>query len=405
MSIRAVCECGKKFEAKDEYEGRRAICPSCKREFVFQRAGIPIFQEVLELPPPLPVRVDDDDDQCLPESPPAPEPSRPFWKDPIVVIGATVPILILCIFFGYLALDYRTKALHRRVYSLKLTVDRSLASGNVRQAFDYCQQILKEAGSPESQDAKIKGYAEFAKSIQDELYPKVKSVLDQEESDRQTQAKADEILARTRADNEKLSKFHAEIRGGAWLTNKLGQSNVLRGLRVYLLRSSAPKVEISDLLARANDRAVLRRSAEETFVQGSQGAVDPKIVESLRKSRLTEMQTLRAVALPDRWLYPTDTFHNLIRDSSLGLPLNRITEDDLWPPAVERLTVQQTTTDIEGKYKFADVRGGVYYVHALFATDHAVAEWLSTVVVQNNEAASIDLYNDTAVSIVNQSDR
>jgi hypothetical protein len=74
-------------------------------------------------------------------------------------------------------------------------------------------------------------------------------------------------------------------------------------------------------------------------------------------------------------------------------------------PAVQRLTVQQTTTDIEGKYEFADVRGGIYYVHALFATDHAVAEWLSTVVVQNNEAASIDLYNDTAVSIVNQSDR
>jgi hypothetical protein len=43
MAIRAVCECGKKFEAKDEYEGRRAICPSCKREFVFQRGGIPVF--------------------------------------------------------------------------------------------------------------------------------------------------------------------------------------------------------------------------------------------------------------------------------------------------------------------------------------------------------------------------
>ena len=60
MSIHAVCECGKKFQAKDGYEGRHAICPSCRREFVFQRDGIPVFEEVIEPPPIPPVRADDD---------------------------------------------------------------------------------------------------------------------------------------------------------------------------------------------------------------------------------------------------------------------------------------------------------------------------------------------------------
>jgi hypothetical protein len=46
MAITAVCACGKRFSARDEYEGRRAICPACKREFIFQAAGIPIFEEV-----------------------------------------------------------------------------------------------------------------------------------------------------------------------------------------------------------------------------------------------------------------------------------------------------------------------------------------------------------------------
>jgi hypothetical protein len=46
MSIHAVCECGKRFKARYEYEGRRAICPSCRREFIFQRDGIPVFEEV-----------------------------------------------------------------------------------------------------------------------------------------------------------------------------------------------------------------------------------------------------------------------------------------------------------------------------------------------------------------------
>jgi hypothetical protein len=103
MAIKAVCECGKKFEAKDEYEGRRAICPSCKREFVFQRGGIPIFQEIVEPPPLLPIRVEDDDDQCLPEPTPRPEPSRPFWKDPIVVFGWGTPMLALVAFCVYVS--------------------------------------------------------------------------------------------------------------------------------------------------------------------------------------------------------------------------------------------------------------------------------------------------------------
>jgi hypothetical protein len=96
MAIRAVCECGKKFEAKDEYEGRRAICPSCKREFVFQRAGIPIFQDVLELPPPLP------------------EPSRRFWKDPIIIYGWGTPLLALLLFGCYLVWPRNSQSLETR---------------------------------------------------------------------------------------------------------------------------------------------------------------------------------------------------------------------------------------------------------------------------------------------------
>ena len=68
------------------------ICPSCRREFVFQREGIPVFEEVTEPPPIPPDRADDD---AEPEQPQAAGASRPFWKDPIIVIGAAVPSVIL----------------------------------------------------------------------------------------------------------------------------------------------------------------------------------------------------------------------------------------------------------------------------------------------------------------------
>jgi len=99
MPIKVTCECGKRFQAKDEYEGRRAICPSCRREFVFQARGVPAFIELPD-PPPLPlIRTEEDE----PGQDGSTEVSRPFWKDPIVVIGAAIPTLILAIFFTYLA--------------------------------------------------------------------------------------------------------------------------------------------------------------------------------------------------------------------------------------------------------------------------------------------------------------
>jgi hypothetical protein len=35
MAIEAICECGKKFRAKDDYAGRMTTCSSCHREFRF----------------------------------------------------------------------------------------------------------------------------------------------------------------------------------------------------------------------------------------------------------------------------------------------------------------------------------------------------------------------------------
>jgi hypothetical protein len=56
MAIRFTCECGKEFRAKDEYAGRRAICPACQRQFVIQHPAVR-QEEVAAIPaesPPFP---------------------------------------------------------------------------------------------------------------------------------------------------------------------------------------------------------------------------------------------------------------------------------------------------------------------------------------------------------------
>jgi hypothetical protein len=207
MAIRAVCECGKKFEAKDEYEGRRAICPSCKREFVFQRGGIPIFQEVLELPPPLPIRADDDDDQCQPEPNPGPVPTRPFWKDPVVIGGSIIPVTVLSAFFVYLYREHRTKEFHRHVYELKVEADSLAKSGQPFAAMNKYEDVMAAIGDSSTVDGKMRGYRGAAAMARDKIRMAIAAKNAQEEAERK--AKADAAVAeaerRAKAESEPLA--------------------------------------------------------------------------------------------------------------------------------------------------------------------------------------------------------
>jgi hypothetical protein len=108
MPIVFTCACGKAFRAKDEWAGLRGICPACKVEFVIgPQPDPPAFTE-----PPVDWNAAGADPRfsvqakprAVPKPPAASKPrGRPFWKDPIVLIGAAVPSAILIAFFAYLA--------------------------------------------------------------------------------------------------------------------------------------------------------------------------------------------------------------------------------------------------------------------------------------------------------------
>ena len=52
MPIKVRCECGKRFRAKDEYAGKRAICPSCRREFLLVASGTETVDKSAAAPKP-----------------------------------------------------------------------------------------------------------------------------------------------------------------------------------------------------------------------------------------------------------------------------------------------------------------------------------------------------------------
>lgn len=108
MAIEVMCECGKLFRAKDEYAGRRGMCPACKRIFV---VPVPVDLEPIEratTPPPVDPFVPAEwqtsrRQEFADADPPDSQPAKRFWRDPVVVIGAAVPTAILLCFLAYLA--------------------------------------------------------------------------------------------------------------------------------------------------------------------------------------------------------------------------------------------------------------------------------------------------------------
>jgi DNA-directed RNA polymerase subunit RPC12/RpoP len=114
MAIKFACgACGKKLMTEEMYAGQRSKCPACG-----QRIGAPqrTAWETTDLPDLVPrplTRVNtggpsslDDSESAEPDPPADGEKRRPFWKDPVVVIGLAVPALILTFFFSYLFWPY-----------------------------------------------------------------------------------------------------------------------------------------------------------------------------------------------------------------------------------------------------------------------------------------------------------
>jgi hypothetical protein len=201
MSIRFVCECGKEFEAKDEFAGKKAICPACKRDFRF---AVPSSGESENSPNSVPMaltQIATRDARSHTGRHEADPPThrvehRPFWKDPIVVIGAAIPSLILLAFFIYLyhehsinvsrSRDERLKNEFRsHIQRLKSDADALLKSGKpTRAAFEKYEELLTVIGNSGSSDEEVRRFAGDVKKERDRLYLAVKVEIQREEKER-----------------------------------------------------------------------------------------------------------------------------------------------------------------------------------------------------------------------------
>jgi hypothetical protein len=177
MPIVFNCKCGKEFNAKDDYAGKRARCPQCRREFripnqstfgpveLTTSATLP-QSTPSNMPPVLTVEVGDDVVQRMEEAEPPESGSgnRPVWRDPILLYGGGIPLLALVVFFGYVALRH---AIRNRMPTRVVSAEKSDAEEYRKVLLAY--ELERFRDNPEDSDDLRKARASLRKQYTDAI--------------------------------------------------------------------------------------------------------------------------------------------------------------------------------------------------------------------------------------------
>ncbi len=344
---------------------------------------------------------------------PTPLPRRPFWKDPVVVVGTTIPSVILLGFFGYLYRQQSAKNLRVQIYRLKTEADVLARDKRTwRSAFDKYEEILAASSGRTANDPLLKKYVDLTQKARDNLYPTVRVEIERERARHEEEAEAAKLAADIKAEAARLAAFKADITGGAWVINKLGQSNVIRGLHVVLIPESTRAGVIADLIKECKNRAIIERVTYETMLpELRKGRTVVEGVNAREATRIigikgdAEKATDEMLAMASERPMDVKRLFIAARSTAFGTDgIDRIVKDEVWDRAMSRLQPRESVTDIDGKYILSEIPGGRYYIYARHATDYSVVEWLIPIVVDKSENMACDLFNEKAILIENKKD-
>lgn len=184
------------------------------------------------------------------------------------------------------------------------------------------------------------------------------------------------------------------IRGSAWLKRKSGDSEVIRGLRILVLRPSVDRPTLRHCLE--EQAARIKRDVEfnkdlasryNTPLEEADAAID--------KVKLSEVDR-KLANLPDS-MDLAELLEFLCRVDPLKIPSG-------FGPALDAELVTEAHTSVDGKFELPNVPGGHYYLHASESAQRYFVEWLIPVDAKG-EVINVDFENANAAAIYNIGDR
>jgi hypothetical protein len=375
-------------------------CPKCKR--VGKLNGVAELPKAVRCPECRTVFAPSPSDDWEEEpgddpSATADPPGKPWYRDPILQFAVAVPLIAALAMGAYLYRKQSRERFREEMVALKASADRANAIGEIRDAYDQYARLVEEArGSTVEQVVEV---ARLAASERDRLLPQVKAHLDREEAERkwkedearrlaalksqhEAEARARyEAEQRRQAEEARLAQFTADLKGGAWVIKGGGQSDILRGLDIYVIRRDVPLSDLHEALgAIQNDPDFSEMGADIRDLPGKPGDT----VVSMRS------------------LYKAIRFADLTESDDSKI--SSLQYDLSWPLIVKQALVAEATTNIDGKYEIKGLKGGHYLLYAREMTRFSGIEWLIPLDIEESGAMSKDFYNGTAVQILNKSD-
>jgi hypothetical protein len=306
--------------------------------------------------------------------------SKAWYKDPILQFAVAFPTVAL-ICFGFYLIYQRSKSQFReQIVALKADGDKLQGANKLRPAFEKYQAVVAKGGG--SSDPEVRKAVDEAKVHRDKLQSVLQAELEREEAERRRQEKEREIRAARLREEAELAKIQASLTGGAWVIKGGGQSDILRGLSIFVLRSELARRELDD--------AVAEMKRQPDFEDFGESAV--RLASRPPDDRIDLQWYLNAVR------------YRKHSDDSNNKKMLQIRYDTVWPKFVKAALVAEAETNIDGKYKVPEIKGGKYLVYALHETRFGLIEWLLPLEIKRPGEVTLDLYNKNAETILNKDD-
>ena len=241
--------------------------------------------------------------------------------------------------------------------TLKASADRVQTSGKIRDAYRIYARLIDQ--SQGSSDEKVVEVARQAKVERDKLLPQVKAQIDREEAEQKRKEEvarqlvalkaqqAAEAKARMEAEQQRkakearLAQFTVNLKGGAWVIKGGGQSDILRGLNIYIIKRDVLKADLNEVLAEIQKDPDFSKMGD--YIRDLPSKPDDNAVSVEQ-------------------LYKAIRFADL--SESNNIKMIKFQYDTVWPRIVKKALVAEAITNIDGKYEVKDLRGGHYLLYA-----------------------------------------
>lgn len=227
-----------------------------------------------------------------------------------------------------------------------------------------------------------------------------------------------------RQQQERLANARGAIEGGAWVVKGGGQSELLRGLTVYvlpaLLDSQKVQVGLAGLRKECSYWQEVSRQSADKYSRPVPHVTDADfddMTKEVPKYKATEMLMKKYGDEVDGWtknstqlktieVYNTTRMVN--RDCQGSDEISRILyvdhadSDKAWPAIVAVAALSKGTTGIDAKYSITDLKPGEYILYARMSTAFSLIEWCIPIAIKGEQTAKQDFFNDNAVLILSK---